>query len=68
MGMVLTGMGCDGTEGTKRVQDARSRLTTEHKSTTTVYGTLRSVVEVGCMDGAVSIQDVATKLAELVMQ
>jgi len=45
IGVVLTGMGSDGTAGAHRIKAAGGRVIAEHKSTSAVYGMPRSVIE-----------------------
>lgn len=65
-GVVLTGMGSDGTEGSGHVKAAGGKVIAEHESTSVVYGMPRSVVEAGLADWVVPLPDVAAKLVNLV--
>jgi two-component system chemotaxis response regulator CheB len=45
--VILTGMGCDGTDGAAGVRAAGGRVLAEDASTATVYGMPRAVAERG---------------------
>lgn len=50
VGVVLTGMGCDGTHGSKLIKEAGGVVLAEDKSTCVVWGMPRSVTEAGYAD------------------
>ncbi len=66
IGVVLTGMGTDGTSGARHIKAAGGRIVAEDQSTSTVYGMPRSVIEAGLVDHIVPLPDVASKIKELV--
>ncbi|MCL5256779.1 MAG: chemotaxis response regulator protein-glutamate methylesterase [Chloroflexi bacterium] len=66
IGVVLTGMGSDGTTGAAIIKSAGGRVIAEHESTCVVYGMPRSVIEKGCADEVVPLPVVARRIAELV--
>jgi two-component system chemotaxis response regulator CheB len=66
IGVVLTGMGSDGTEGARHIKGAGGRVVAEHESTSVVYGMPRQVVEAGLADIVVPLPKVALTLIELV--
>lgn len=66
IGVVLTGMGSDGTEGASRIRAAGGRVIAEHESTSVVYGMPRSVAEAGLADWVVPLPEVAPMIKELV--
>jgi two-component system chemotaxis response regulator CheB len=55
LGVVLTGMGNDGTAGSVWIKAAGGQVLTEAEETCVVYGMPRSVVEAGLSDRMVSI-------------
>lgn len=57
LGVVLTGMGSDGTRGAGLIRAAGGRVAAEHESSCVVYGMPRSVVEAGYGDFVVPIQE-----------
>jgi len=66
IGVVLTGMGDDGTDGARRIKDAGGVVIAEHESTSVVYGMPASVVRAGLADRVVPLPKVASTLVELV--
>ncbi len=66
IGVVLTGMGCDGTAGAQCIKEMGGKVIAEHESTSVVYGMPRSVIEAGLADRVVPLQDIASILAEWV--
>lgn len=66
IGVVLTGMGRDGTAGAQRIKAAGGAIIAEAESTSVVYGMPRSVVEAGAADYVLPLPAVAAKLIELV--
>jgi two-component system chemotaxis response regulator CheB len=66
IGVVLTGMGSDGTTGAMCIKAAGGRMIAEHESTSVVYGMPRGVVETGLADQVVPLPDVGATLTELV--
>jgi two-component system chemotaxis response regulator CheB len=66
IGVVLTGMGSDGTTGAHSIKAAGGQVIAEHESTTAVYGMPRSVIEAGLVDRVVPLPQVAPTLIELV--
>jgi two-component system chemotaxis response regulator CheB len=66
IGVVLTGMGSDGTDGARHIKAAGGRVVVEHESTSVVYGMPRSVVEAGLADRIVPLPEVAATVIELV--
>ena len=63
LGVVLTGMGSDGTAGAAWVKAQGGRIFTEAEETCVVYGMPRSVVEAGLSDRSVPLD----KMAEAIL-
>jgi two-component system chemotaxis response regulator CheB len=66
IGVVLTGMGADGTCGARHIKQAGGQVIAEHPSTSTVYGMPRSVIEAGLADRVVPLSEVASTLVEMI--
>ena len=66
IGVVLTGMGSDGTLGSREIKAAGGRIIAQDESTSVVYGMPRSVVEAGVADWVVPLPEVAPTLTKLV--
>lgn len=64
-GIVLTGMGADGTDGSGAIRAAGGNVAVEHESTCAVYGMPRSVAEAGHADDIVSLPRMARQIAEM---
>ncbi len=66
IGIVLTGMGTDGLEGSRQIRSRGGRVLAEHESTSVVYGMPRSVVEAGLANQVAPLPEVAGVVAEWV--
>jgi two-component system chemotaxis response regulator CheB len=66
IGVVLTGMGADGTDGARSIKAAGGRVVVEHESTSVVYGMPRSIVEAGLADRVAPLPEIAATLVEWV--
>ncbi len=64
LGIVMTGMGSDGTQGAAWIKAEGGTIFTEAEESCVVYGMPRAVVEAGLSDRVVALQD----LAEVVME
>jgi two-component system chemotaxis response regulator CheB len=59
LGVVLTGMGDDGSKGARAIVDAGGRVLTESESSCVVYGMPRAVRDAGCSAGEARIDEMA---------
>jgi two-component system chemotaxis response regulator CheB len=59
LGVILTGMGNDGVEGSRAIHAAGGRIIVEDASTCVVYGMPRAVTEQGLAEAQVPLPDVA---------
>jgi two-component system chemotaxis response regulator CheB len=66
VGVVLTGMGHDGTEGARRIRAAGGRVAAEAEASCVVWGMPRSVVEAGAADSVVPLSGMAQEIERLV--
>jgi two-component system chemotaxis response regulator CheB len=64
LGVVMTGMGADGREGSAWVKAKGGRIITEAEETCVVYGMPRSVVEAGLSDAAVPLDKLARRIMD----
>jgi two-component system chemotaxis response regulator CheB len=62
LGVVLTGMGDDGTRGARAIHAAGGELLTESESSCVVYGMPRCVVEAGISSASVRIEAMAAEI------
>ncbi len=63
LGVVLTGMGSDGTRGAGLITAAGGRIVAEHESTCVVYGMPKSVVNAGYVDKVVPLRRMASEIS-----
>jgi two-component system chemotaxis response regulator CheB len=66
LGIVMTGMGSDGMEGSAWIKAQGGKIICESEETCIVYGMPRSVVEAGLCDVEVPLYGIAKKLIELI--
>ncbi len=59
LGIVMTGMGSDGTQGAARIKSQGGMIYAESEETCVVYGMPRSVVEAGLCDRTVPLYELA---------
>jgi two-component system chemotaxis response regulator CheB len=64
LGIVMTGMGCDGREGAAWIKAKGGRVLTQSEETCVVYGMPRCIVEAGLSDAAVALDDMAESVLE----
>ncbi|MDW7675079.1 MAG: chemotaxis response regulator protein-glutamate methylesterase [Bacillota bacterium] len=62
IGVILTGMGSDGTEGMKFINKIKGRTIAEDESTCVVYGMPKAAVLAGCVDIVVPIFDITSTI------
>jgi two-component system chemotaxis response regulator CheB len=64
LGVVMTGMGADGREGSAWIKAKGGRIITEAEETCVVYGMPRSVVEAGLSDAAVPLDQLTRRIMD----
>jgi two-component system chemotaxis response regulator CheB len=64
LGVVLTGMGDDGLQGSRAIRDAGGSVITEAESTCVVYGMPRAIFEAGLSTRSVSLDKIAVAISE----
>lgn len=62
VGIVLTGMGSDGTLGAQAIKSKGGRIIAEHESSCVVYGMPKSVIDAGLADSVVPICGIAEEM------
>ena len=65
LGVVMTGMGSDGTQGAAWIKAQGGQVFTEAEETCVVYGMPRSVVEAGLSDRSAPLPDMAQAILEV---
>lgn len=66
LSVVLTGMGKDGAEGSKRIKDCGGITISEDKSTCTIYGMPKAAYETGKIDLVLPLDQICNKITEIV--
>jgi Chemotaxis response regulator containing a CheY-like receiver domain and a methylesterase domain len=64
VGVILTGMGADGSAGIRAMADAGARTIAQSKDTCVVYGMPKRAVETGAVDAVCDLDDVAGSILE----
>ncbi|WP_246057949.1 chemotaxis-specific protein-glutamate methyltransferase CheB [Halonotius terrestris] len=65
-GVILTGMGSDGTDGICAIQEAGGRTVAQDEESCVIYGMPKRAIEAGCIDAVCDINDIATTIREMV--
>ncbi|MBN1376635.1 MAG: chemotaxis response regulator protein-glutamate methylesterase [Dehalococcoidia bacterium] len=65
LGVILTGMGSDGTQGAAMIKAGGGLILAEHESTCVVYGMPRSVAEAGLVDKVVPLNRIVNEIGEV---
>jgi two-component system chemotaxis response regulator CheB len=64
IGVVLTGMGIDGTEGASCIKSAGGTVLVQDESTSAVFGMPMSVIKAGCADKILPLHEMAGGIVE----
>ena len=64
--VIMTGMGCDGCDGMKKIKDTGGYSIAQNEATSIVYGMPKAVVDAGLADRIVPLQDIAKAIVEAV--
>jgi two-component system chemotaxis response regulator CheB len=64
-GVVLTGMGADGTEGAHHIKAAGGKIIVEDESTCAIYGMPKSIVDSGYADKIVPLHNISSEITEI---
>ena len=65
VGVVLTGMGADGTHGAGLIKAAGGKVMVEHESTCAIYGMPKSIVDAGYADMTTPLPEIAEELVRI---
>jgi len=64
VGVILTGMGDDGAEGIRAIENAGGTTIAQDEATSAVFGMPRQAIETGCVDGVAPIDDIPAAILE----
>jgi two-component system chemotaxis response regulator CheB len=62
VGVVLTGMGSDGTEGLRAIRGAGGRTLAESEETCVIYGMPKAAIDAGVVDRASPLERIAGEI------
>ena len=68
LGVILTGMGSDGTNGCKLLKQKNAMIVAQDKESCVVYGMPKQVIEAGLADWMTPLDGIATRIRQLVEQ
>lgn len=63
--VILTGMGADGRDGSRKLKKAGSTIWAQDEQSCTVYGMPKAVADAGLVDSVVALNDIGKTLARL---
>ncbi|MEK6776440.1 MAG: chemotaxis response regulator protein-glutamate methylesterase [bacterium] len=66
VGILMTGMGCDGMEGMKTIKQNRGKTMAQDKETCVVYGMPRSAIEIGVVDQIVPLCQISESIVDCI--
>jgi len=66
IGVILTGMGADGAEGMKEMQEAGAGTIAQDEKSCVVFGMPREAIKLGAADKVVSLEHIATEIIRMV--
>jgi two-component system, chemotaxis family, protein-glutamate methylesterase/glutaminase len=66
LGVLLTGLGCDGAKGLKAIKDAGGNTIAEDASTCVVFGLPKAAIELGCVDEIVPLPLIAQTILRMI--
>jgi len=67
IGIILTGMGSDGTDGIKAIKERGGVTIAQDKATSVIYGMPRAAVESGCVDKVLPLNDIPEEIVRLLV-
>jgi len=65
VGVILTGMGKDGTNGLIQMKKAGAKVIAQDEKSSVVYGMPKEAVEAGCVDKQVPLKDISRTILEM---
>ena len=68
IGVIMTGMGRDGSEGLQAVKRCGGKIIAEHQSTSIVYGMPKAAFETGQVDLVVPLPEISKAIVKMLLQ
>lgn len=65
IGLVMTGMGCDGADGIKKLKAAGARTLAQDQESCVVYGMPKAAADTGCVDRVISLAEIPDVLSRM---
>ena len=65
IGLIMTGMGCDGSIGLKELKAAGAQTAAQDQESSIVFGMPRAAAETGCVDHVVSLEEIPEMLVRM---
>lgn len=65
IGLIMTGMGCDGSNGVRLLKKVGARTLAQDQESSIVYGMPKAAFETGCIDTVVSLPEIPDLLVRL---
>lgn len=65
LGLVMTGMGCDGADGVRAMKKAGARVLAQDQASSIVYGMPKAAYQTGCIDEVVPLAAIPDTLVRL---
>lgn len=65
IGVILTGMGSDGTEGLKAIKERGGIAIAQDKATSVIYGMPRAAVKSGCVDKVLPLDEIPEEIVRI---
>lgn len=68
IGVLLTGMGCDGVDGLKEIHDAKGYAIAQDEASSIIFGMPKAAINLGAADKVVSLDDMADQIMKWVAE
>lgn len=65
LGVIMTGMGNDGSEGIKAIKDAKGRTIAQDEDTSVIYGMPKAAIDSGCVDKIAPLGKIAEEIMKM---
>lgn len=65
IGVILTGMGSDGTDGFKAIKEQGGITIAQDKATSVIYGMPRAAVKSGCVDKVLPLDEIPEEIVRI---